>query len=82
MKWPKFNNHDKHSLTRALVLLMVYGTTMYFAVGFFCEKYSTRTLGFSNILLIAISTYMLGLLVDFADEVISGIYCIYRGDKK
>ena len=79
--WPRFKEHDRHSLMRASTLLLGYGALMYFAVGFFGEKYSSRPLDVINVGLIAASTYIVGLLVDILDDVISGIYCTYRGGK-
>ncbi|MFN7864248.1 MAG: hypothetical protein ACK5N7_13240 [Curvibacter sp.] len=79
--WPRFKEHDRNSLIRASMLLIGYGAMIYFAIGFFGEKYSSRPLNTINIFLIAISTYIAGLLVDFVDEVISGFYCTYIGDK-
>lgn len=79
--WPRFKEHDRNSLIRASMLLIGYGAMIYFAIGFFGEKYSSRSLDTINIFLIAISTYIAGLLVDFMDDVISGFYCTYIGDK-
>lgn len=79
--WPHFKGHDRSSLIRASMLLMGYGTMMFFAVGFLGERYSSRHIGAINIFLIAISTYIVGLLVDLADDVISGFYYVYFGDK-
>ena len=78
---PRFKEHDKRSVMRASALLLGYGALMYFAVGFFGEKYSSRPLDVINVGLIAASTYIVGLLVDVFDDVISGIYCTYRGGK-
>jgi len=80
--WPRFKGHDKNSLATASMLLIAYGTMSYFAIGFFGEKYSSRSLDAINILLIAISTYIAGLLVNFMDDVMSGFYCAYFGDKE
>jgi hypothetical protein len=63
------------------MLLIGYGTMIYFAIGFFGEKYSSRPLDAINIFLISISTYIAGLLVDFVDDVISGFYCTYIGGR-
>ncbi len=63
------------------MLLIGYGVMIYFAIGFFGEKYSSRPLDTINIFLIAISTYIAGLLIEFMDDVISGFYCTYIGDK-
>ena len=79
--WPRFAKHDKNSLAHAFSLLVGYGLVTCFAIGYFGEKYSSRPLGFINIGLISIFTYIFGLLVNFVDEVISAIYCIYRGAK-
>ncbi|MFN3716745.1 MAG: hypothetical protein ACK4R8_08490 [Thiobacillus sp.] len=79
--WPRFKEHDRHSLIRASTLLLCYSALMYFAVGFFGEKYSSRPPDVINVCLIAASTYIVGLLVDVFDDVISGIYCTYRGGK-
>ncbi len=79
--WPRFKGHDRNSLTRASVLLMCYGAMIYFAIGFFGEKYASRPLDLINIFLIAVSTYIAGLLVDFLDDVISGFYFTVIGDK-
>ena len=79
--WPRFKEHDRNSLIRASMLLIGYGVMIYFAIGFFGEKYSSRPLDTINIFLIAISTYIAGLLIDFMDDVISGFYCTYIGDK-
>lgn len=79
--WPRFKDHDRNSLIRASTLLMGYGVMAYFAIGFFGEKYSSRSLDVINIFLIAISTYIVGLLVDLVDEVISSFYCVYIIEK-
>lgn len=79
--WPRFKEHDKNSLTTASMLFIGYGVMMYFAIGFFGQKYSSRPLNLINIGLVAVSTYIFGLLVDLFDDVVSGIYCIYRGGK-
>lgn len=79
--WPRFKEHDGDSLIRASILLIGYGAMIYFAIGFFGEKYSSRPLDVINIFLIAISTYIAGLSVDFLDEVISGFYFAVIGDK-
>lgn len=79
--WPRFKDHDKDSLTRASMLLVGYGLMMYFAIGFFGEKYSSRPLDTINIFLIAVSTYIAGLLVDFIDDILSGFYHAYSGGK-
>ncbi len=60
---------------------MCYGAMIYFAIGFFGEKYASRPLDLINIFLIAVSTYIAGLLVDFLDDVISGFYFTVIGDK-
>jgi hypothetical protein len=79
--WPRFKEHDRNSLVRASMLLIGYGVMMYFAIGFFGEKYSSRPLDLINIFLIAISTYIAGLLVDYVDDVVSGFYFTHIGDK-
>lgn len=75
--WPRYNEHDENSCIRALTLLIGYGVMMYFSVGFFGEKYSSKYIGVSNILLISISTYIVGMLIDILDDFISGVYCTY-----
>ncbi|WP_421310768.1 hypothetical protein [Aeromonas veronii] len=75
--WPRYNAHDENSCIRALTLLIGYGVMMYFSVGFFGEKYSSKQIDLNNILLISISTYIVGMLIDILDDLISGIYCTY-----
>lgn len=77
--WPKFKGHDKDSLVTASMQLAICGAIAYFAMGFFGEQYSRRSPDLINILVIAISTYMAGFIVDLIDEVISGIYCALGG---
>jgi len=79
--WPRYKKHDKSNLTRAALLLISYSAMTYFAIGFFGEKYSSKSLDAINIFLIATSTYIAGLLVDLIDEFISSLYCIQVADK-
>lgn len=79
--WLGFKTYDRSSLLRSSLLLISYGAMIYFAIGFFGEKYSSRPLDAINIFLIAISTYIAGFLVDLMDDVISGFYCIYIGGR-
>ncbi len=77
--WPQFKEHDKNSFVRAFVLLVTYGSIMFFSIGFFGEKYSSRPLDFFNIFFITVFTYIVGLFIDFIDDVISATYCIFFG---
>lgn len=52
---------------------------MYFAMGYFGEKYASKTLDLIDIFLIASYTYIAGLLVDFADDAFSAMFCMLRG---
>jgi len=79
--WPRHKKYDKSNLASAAFLLISYSAMNYFAIGFFGEKYSSKSLDAINIFLIAISTYIAGLLVDLIDEFISGLYCIQIADK-
>ena len=80
--WPRFKKHNKNSLFQAMVSLVGYTTLMYFAIGFFGEKFSTKNIDSMNVILIATSTYIAGLLVDLVDDFISGLYSIQFGDNK
>lgn len=77
--WPRFKEHNKNSFIRASILLLSYGSIIFFTIGFFGEKYSSRPLDFFNIFFIAVFTYFVGLLIDFIDEVISATYCMFFG---
>lgn len=77
--WPQFLEHDIYSLVRALSLIVGYGLMMYFVIGYFGEKYASKTLDLIDIFLIASYTYIAGLLVDFVDDAFSAMFCMLRG---
>lgn len=77
--WPQFKEHDTKSLGKALSVLIGYGAMMCLAIGFIGEKYSSSPIDLISIGLISTSTYIFGLLVDFIDDVISGVYSIFFG---
>ena len=80
--WPRFKKHDKYSLLQAMISLVGYTILMYFTIGFFGEKFSSKNIDSINIILIATSTYIAGLLVDLVDDFISGLFLIHFGDNK
>jgi len=80
--WPRFKWHDGNSVVRSITLLAGYGLMTYFAIGFFGQKYSSKSIHFYDALIIGMSTYIVGLLVDFIDDAISGIICIFFNRSK
>lgn len=80
--WPQFSEHDKSSLKISVVSLVGYGLLMYFSVGFFGEEQSQRHPNLIDIFLVSATTYIVGMLVDMADDVISGFFCVYIGGRK
>lgn len=77
--WPQFKEHDRTSFIRALLSVFWYGVIIYFAVGYFGEKYSIREVDLVNVMIVAISTYIVGLFVDLVDDFVSGFYCVIKG---
>lgn len=80
--WPRFKGHNIDSLSWSLALLIFYGFLTYFTIGFLGEKFSGFRVDFFDVFLIAISTYILGFLVDLIDEIFAATYCIVIGERK
>lgn len=79
--WPRFPMHNKGSLTDSFWMLLGYGLITFFAAGFFGEKFSTKGIDLLDVILIAVMTYVFGVIVNFFDEFLSATYIVFRGGK-
>jgi len=75
--WPRFSMHNKGSLVDSFWMLLGYGLMIFFAVGFFGEKFSTKNIDLLDAILIAVMTYVFGIVINFFDEFLSAIYVVF-----
>lgn len=78
--WPRFHHHDRNTFARSWIRAVAYLALVLFALGIFGEKYS-KSLDMLDVLLVAIGTFLFGVLVNVLDDAISATVIVFKGVK-
>lgn len=78
--WPRYSSHTKHTLLRSWLRAAVYLVLAFFLVGVLGEKYR-MTSSLIGISMIAIGTFIVGLIVNILDDAISATFIMVRKGK-
>lgn len=79
--WPRYSSHTKHTFLRSWFRAVVYLALAFFLVGVLGEKYR-MTSGLIGISMIAIGTYIVGLIANIFDDAISATVVMLGKEKK